>query len=88
MAMQGEINPEMKNLATFLVFDGYTHWNNEELKQALLEYQTNIPDPKEWSQEYPMYCSQATQDTPAWKDVYEDTSIWKVICKGTPPDDL
>ncbi|MBA0637076.1 hypothetical protein Godav_025804 [Gossypium davidsonii] len=35
-----------------------------------------------------MYCNQATQDTPAWKDVYDDTSIWKDICKATPPDDL
>ncbi|MBA0586445.1 hypothetical protein Gorai_017187 [Gossypium raimondii] len=28
-----------------------------------------------------MYCSQAAQDTPAWKDIYEDTS-------DKPPDDL
>ncbi|MBA0864570.1 hypothetical protein Goshw_004318, partial [Gossypium schwendimanii] len=24
----------------------------EQLKQTLLEYWTNIPDPKEWSEEY------------------------------------
>ncbi|MBA0837629.1 hypothetical protein Goarm_009771, partial [Gossypium armourianum] len=35
-----------------------------------------------------MYYSQATQDTPTRKDVYEDTSIWKDICEATPPDDL
>ncbi|MBA0792806.1 hypothetical protein Gohar_017274 [Gossypium harknessii] len=50
----------------------------EQLLKALEKYRTNIPDPKDWSQEYPMYCSQATQDTPAWKDIYE----------MTPPDDL
>ncbi|MBA0821900.1 hypothetical protein Goarm_018732, partial [Gossypium armourianum] len=53
----------------------------EILKKALKEYQSDIPDPKEWSQDYPMYCSQATQNTPAWKDVYEDIS-------DKPPDDL
>nr|KJB16355.1 hypothetical protein B456_002G225500 [Gossypium raimondii] len=26
----------------------------EQLRQALVEYQTNIPNPKEWSQEYPI----------------------------------
>ncbi|MBA0833321.1 hypothetical protein Goarm_017642 [Gossypium armourianum] len=40
-----------------------------------------MPDPKDWSQDYPMYCSQATQNTPAWKDVHEDIS-------DKPPDDL
>ncbi|MBA0749770.1 hypothetical protein Gogos_003663, partial [Gossypium gossypioides] len=49
----------------------------EQLKEALREYHSNIPDPKEWSQEYPIFCSQI-MDTPAWKDVYEDK----------PPDDL
>ncbi|MBA0575353.1 hypothetical protein Golob_024247 [Gossypium lobatum] len=41
----------------------------KQLKEALVEYQTNIPDPKKWSQEYPMYCSQATQDTSGWRDI-------------------
>ncbi|MBA0553605.1 hypothetical protein Golob_012775 [Gossypium lobatum] len=71
----------------------------EQLKEALVEYQTNIPYPKEWSQEYPMYYSQATQDTSAWKDIQEDISSWKDVYKMTktpiipihdmtPPNDL
>nr|KJB64036.1 hypothetical protein B456_010G030100 [Gossypium raimondii] len=34
-----------------------------QLKEALNEYWSNIPDPKEWSQDYPMHCSQIIQDT-------------------------
>ncbi|MBA0781716.1 hypothetical protein Gotri_002609 [Gossypium trilobum] len=34
-----------------------------QLKQALVEYQTNISDPKEWSQEYPMFCCQKAEGT-------------------------
>ncbi|MBA0659329.1 hypothetical protein Goklo_011476 [Gossypium klotzschianum] len=49
----------------------------KQLKEALNEYRTNIPDPKEWSQKYPMYCSQAVQDTPAWKDLHEAGSSQK-----------
>ncbi|MBA0805926.1 hypothetical protein Gohar_005411, partial [Gossypium harknessii] len=71
----------------------------EQLRQALVKYQNNIPDPKEWSQEYPMYCSQASQDTSAWKNIPEDTLSWKddykmtktpliPIHDMTPPDDL
>ncbi|MBA0618302.1 hypothetical protein Godav_027669 [Gossypium davidsonii] len=60
----------------------------EQLKEALKEYHSNIPDPKEWSQEYSMYYSQATQDTPTWKDVVEDISKWKGVCEMTPPNDL
>ncbi|MBA0764026.1 hypothetical protein Gotri_013402, partial [Gossypium trilobum] len=37
-----------------------------ELKKALKEYQENIPDPKEWSQDYPWFCSNAWKDTPTW----------------------
>ncbi|MBA0709937.1 hypothetical protein Golax_024949 [Gossypium laxum] len=37
-----------------------------ELKKALKEYQENIPDLKEWSQDYPWFCSNAGKDTPAW----------------------
>ncbi|MBA0878968.1 hypothetical protein Goshw_019166 [Gossypium schwendimanii] len=43
----------------------------QQLKQALEEYWTNIPDPKEWSQDYPMHCSQVIQETPVWKDIHE-----------------
>ncbi|MBA0878587.1 hypothetical protein Goshw_017160 [Gossypium schwendimanii] len=50
----------------------------QQLKEALREYHSNIPDPKEWSQEYPTFCSQIMEDTLAWKDVHEDK----------PPDDL
>ncbi|MBA0866322.1 hypothetical protein Goshw_019991 [Gossypium schwendimanii] len=72
----------------------------KQLKKALEEYWTNIPDPKEWSQEYPMYCSQAVQDRPAWKDIHEEGSSKKPNKKSkaplfpihkddkTPPDDL
>ncbi|MBA0814677.1 hypothetical protein Gohar_020489 [Gossypium harknessii] len=126
-AIQGEISPEMKNLATFLTWfyaleqwhemiglDAWIHktypsevsrsschyrslqkylcqinkiipvaiwpspeilapWEEDkpltpyqaQLKQALVEYQTNILDPKEWSQEYPMFCSQKAEGTSA-----------------------
>ncbi|MBA0786987.1 hypothetical protein Gotri_026544, partial [Gossypium trilobum] len=91
MATQEELSPEMKNFATFLKWFypleqwhemiGLEYLKNMKaqwmLRQALVEYQTNIPDPKEWSQEYPMYCSQAVQDTSAWRDIQEDTSSWK-----------
>ncbi|MBA0779431.1 hypothetical protein Gotri_003682 [Gossypium trilobum] len=58
----------------------------EQLKDALREYHSNIPGPKEWSQEYPMYCSQAVQDTPAWKDIHEDTSSWKDVHEMASPN--
>ncbi|MBA0800057.1 hypothetical protein Gohar_010521 [Gossypium harknessii] len=35
-----------------------------------------------------MYCSQAVQDTPAWRDIHEDTSRWKDVHEMTPPDGL
>ncbi|MBA0804258.1 hypothetical protein Gohar_003854 [Gossypium harknessii] len=38
---------------------------NPSIEKALEEYWSNIPDPKEWSQEYPIHCSQIIQDTPA-----------------------
>ncbi|MBA0631902.1 hypothetical protein Godav_000730 [Gossypium davidsonii] len=44
----------------------------QQSKEALREYHSNIPDPKEWSHEYPMFCSQIMEDTLAWKDVHED----------------
>ncbi|MBA0800898.1 hypothetical protein Gohar_011306 [Gossypium harknessii] len=50
----------------------------QQLKEALREYHSNIPDPKEWSQEYPMFCNQIMEDTQAPKDMHEDK----------PPDDL
>ncbi|MBA0816104.1 hypothetical protein Gohar_000801, partial [Gossypium harknessii] len=67
----------------------YEELNQYDLK-TLQKYlcQTNIPDPKEWSQEYPMYCSQAIRDTPTWMNKHEDTSFWKDIHEVTPPDDL
>lgn len=37
-----------------------------ELKKALKEYHENIPDPKEWSQEYPWFCSSTWTNTLAW----------------------
>ncbi|MBA0712439.1 hypothetical protein Golax_011543, partial [Gossypium laxum] len=40
----------------------------EQLKKALEDYQLNIPDPKEWSQDYPWFCSNARENTPAWTD--------------------
>ncbi|MBA0833434.1 hypothetical protein Goarm_005881, partial [Gossypium armourianum] len=45
---------------------------NPSIEKALEEYWSNIPDPKEWTQEYPMHCSQVIQDTPAWKDIHEE----------------
>ncbi|MBA0630562.1 hypothetical protein Godav_002646, partial [Gossypium davidsonii] len=36
-----------------------------QLKKALEEYQSNIPDPKEWSQDYPWFSSNVIQSTPA-----------------------
>ncbi|MBA0776413.1 hypothetical protein Gotri_011412, partial [Gossypium trilobum] len=41
----------------------------EQLRKALMDYQTDIPDPKEWSQDYPWYCSSAYEETLAWKDL-------------------
>ncbi|MBA0711582.1 hypothetical protein Golax_010746, partial [Gossypium laxum] len=53
-----EIWPSGRTLAPWDIDnDPLTHYQ-EQLKQALKDYQINIPDPKEWSQEYPMYCSQ------------------------------
>ncbi|MBA0799655.1 hypothetical protein Gohar_010159 [Gossypium harknessii] len=46
----------------------------EQLKKALEDYQSNIPDPKEWSQDYPWFCSNARENTPAWIDSQERTS--------------
>ncbi|MBA0857290.1 hypothetical protein Goshw_010127 [Gossypium schwendimanii] len=46
----------------------------EQLKKALEDYQSNIPDPKEWSQDYPWFCSNARENTPAWTDSQERTS--------------
>ncbi|MBA0640088.1 hypothetical protein Goklo_023061 [Gossypium klotzschianum] len=67
-----EIWPSGKTLAPWDVnIDPPTPYQ-EQLKKALKEYQSDIPDPKEWSQDYPMYCSQATQNKLAWKDVHED----------------
>ncbi|MBA0749425.1 hypothetical protein Gogos_003350, partial [Gossypium gossypioides] len=47
----------------------------EQLKAALKEYHSNIPDPKEWSQEYPIFCNQTMEDTLAWKDVHKDEPL-------------
>ncbi|MBA0683422.1 hypothetical protein Goari_025082, partial [Gossypium aridum] len=46
----------------------------EQLNKALEDYQSNIPDPKEWSQDYPWFCSNARENTPAWTDSQEKTS--------------
>nr|KJB06691.1 hypothetical protein B456_001G159600 [Gossypium raimondii] len=60
-----EIWPSGKTLAPWDVnIDPPTPYQ-DRLKKALKEYQSDIPDPKEWSQDYPIYCSQATQNTPA-----------------------
>ncbi|MFQ6662837.1 hypothetical protein Gotur_030559, partial [Gossypium turneri] len=37
----------------------------QQLKKALEKYQSNIPDPKEWSQDYPWFSSNVIQSTPA-----------------------
>ncbi|MBA0596573.1 hypothetical protein Gorai_013388, partial [Gossypium raimondii] len=55
----------------------------EQLRKALMDYQTDILDPKEWSQDYPWYCSSAYEETPAWKDVQEDISAWKDVHEET-----
>ncbi|MBA0844717.1 hypothetical protein Goarm_022723 [Gossypium armourianum] len=55
-------------------------WNvstNPTIEKALEEYWSNIPDPKEWSQDYPMHCSQIIQDL----SQENDDNV-------TPPDDL
>ncbi|KAL1088354.1 hypothetical protein V6Z11_D08G246000 [Gossypium hirsutum] len=71
-----------------------------QLKEALNEYWSNIPDPKEWSQDYPMHCSQIIQGTHIWKDIHEEgpsekgPSVSKApLLKSNnddviPPDDL
>ncbi|MBA0819880.1 hypothetical protein Gohar_021308, partial [Gossypium harknessii] len=61
---------------------------NPSIEKALEEYWSNIPDPKEWSQEYPMHCSQIIQDTPAWKDIHENPDSSRTRQDVTPPDDL
>ncbi|MBA0702283.1 hypothetical protein Goari_027399 [Gossypium aridum] len=62
----------------------------QKLKQALEEYRTNIPDPKEWSQDYPMHCSQMIQETPVWKDIHETGGSRQnpKADKDVIPDDL
>nr|KJB83069.1 hypothetical protein B456_013G228300 [Gossypium raimondii] len=71
-----------------------TSYQNQ-LKEALNEYWSNIPDPKEWSQDYPMHCSQIIQDTHVWKDIHEEgPSVSKDPLPRSnnddviPPDDL
>ncbi|MBA0717448.1 hypothetical protein Golax_005271, partial [Gossypium laxum] len=83
-----EIWPLGKTLAPWDVERDPPTPYQEQLKEALKEYHSNRPDPKEWSQKYPIYCTQATQDTPTWKDVVEDISKWKDVYEMTPPDDL
>ncbi|KAH1033161.1 hypothetical protein J1N35_045335 [Gossypium stocksii] len=45
------------------------HWDTvpngpyyQQILQALQEYKADIPDPSEWSQEYPMHCSQVEME--------------------------
>ncbi|MFQ6644787.1 hypothetical protein Gotur_020588 [Gossypium turneri] len=45
---------------------------NPTIEKALEEYWSNIPDPKEWSQEYPMHCSQIMQDMLTQMDKHEE----------------
>ncbi|MFQ6635906.1 hypothetical protein Gotur_021443, partial [Gossypium turneri] len=65
---------------------------NPSIEKALEEYWSNIPDPKEWSQEYPKHCSQIIQETATWKDIHEnpDSSNTPLATRHdmTPPDDL
>ncbi|MFQ6625523.1 hypothetical protein Gotur_005166, partial [Gossypium turneri] len=46
----------------------------EQLKKALEEYQSNIPNPKEWSQDYLWFSSNAIQSMPAWTNSQERTT--------------
>ncbi|MBA0554087.1 hypothetical protein Golob_013215, partial [Gossypium lobatum] len=46
----------------------------EQLKKALEEYQSNILDPKEWSQDYPWFSSNAIESTPSWTNSQKKTS--------------
>ncbi|MBA0831850.1 hypothetical protein Goarm_016281, partial [Gossypium armourianum] len=46
----------------------------EQLKKALEDYQSNIPDPKEWLQDYPWFSSNAIKSTSAWTNSQEKTS--------------
>ncbi|KAL1102477.1 hypothetical protein V6Z11_D05G367400 [Gossypium hirsutum] len=56
--------------------DVLAHWDfnpepltsyQPKLKEVLKEYQENIPDLKEWSQDYPSFYSQAWTKTLAWE---------------------
>ncbi|MBA0642967.1 hypothetical protein Goklo_027293, partial [Gossypium klotzschianum] len=73
-----EIWPSEKDLAPWDIDKDPLTTYQQQLKEALKEYHSNISDPNEWSQEYPIFYSQIMEDTPAWKDVHEDK----------PPDDL
>ncbi|MBA0862878.1 hypothetical protein Goshw_013887, partial [Gossypium schwendimanii] len=50
----------------------------EHLKKVLEDYQSNIPNPKEWSQDYPWFSSSAIENTPAWTNSQENTSPMEV----------
>ncbi|MBA0660434.1 hypothetical protein Goklo_012451 [Gossypium klotzschianum] len=76
--------------------DVLAHWDfnpesltSDQLKlKAFKEYQENIPDPKEWSQDYSWFCSQAWTKTLAWEkdkitpmDLYSSPeSRWEEKC--------
>ncbi|MBA0793444.1 hypothetical protein Gohar_017848, partial [Gossypium harknessii] len=70
-----EIWPSEKDLAPWDIEKDPPTPYQQQLKEALKEYHSNISDPNEWSQEYPMFCSQIMEDTPAWKDVHEDKPL-------------
>ncbi|MFQ6670790.1 hypothetical protein Gotur_035562, partial [Gossypium turneri] len=53
-----EIWPSGENLAPWDIEKDPPTPYQQQLKEALREYHSNIPDPKEWSQEYPMFCNQ------------------------------
>ncbi|MBA0858040.1 hypothetical protein Goshw_020683 [Gossypium schwendimanii] len=67
-----EIWPLGENLTPWDIEKDPSTPYQQQLKEALREYHSNITDPKEWSQEYPMLCSQIMEDTPAPKVVHED----------------
>ncbi|MBA0846520.1 hypothetical protein Goshw_003381, partial [Gossypium schwendimanii] len=50
----------------------------ERLKKTLEDYQSNIPDPKEWSQDYLCFSSSAIENTSTWTNLQEKTSPMEV----------
>ncbi|KAK5794060.1 hypothetical protein PVK06_035253 [Gossypium arboreum] len=53
----------------------------QQLLQALQEYKDDIPDPTEWSQEYPMCCSQVEIERIRLHNSSDQGDKYEDICK-------